>query len=307
MVSLSSHGGLCCGARHIHGFGTEDCERNIQELHNRVASVADRLTEVILNRDQCQRSPNLLAAMAERGFVLTTGFKNGNHDSDVFVFHRSDRRLRLDNTERDFGFRWNGQIAEPSLHGNLQPLTTVNVNNPDNPLVIPEQYTRFNSPVFRIYLHQYPTRMVLRYAGPADHLNGSTWEIPAVYRSWSHAFTRTPSGYPALRVRNRFTGELKDLAMSSLRIEEFTAPPAQQPEPAAPINLGNQRYQVGDPRVQPAAEERIVYTTYHNVYRDGRIGAGYPTSEEARNAAPRTLNRLTRHIYSTGRVEDIQD
>lgn len=305
MVHIKSHGGSCCGARHIHGFGQDDRPENIIEMHNHVASAPDRLTEIILNRTQCRASPNLLAAMAERGYVLTTGFKNGNHDSDVFVFHRADRRLRLDNTERDFGFVWAGQIASPTLHGGITSLTPIPVRN-GTPTNIPLQYTRRHSAVYQNYLSQYPRDMVLRYVGPAVHLQGATFALPANMDSWRQAFRRTGAGYGALLVRQRATGVLKELALSSLRIEEFNAPPipAQQPEA---LVLGNQLYRTAAADEAGAVAERIVYTTYHNVYRDGRIGAGYPTSEEARNAAPRAAQRLTRNIYNTGRVEDVRN
>lgn len=306
MVQIKSHGGSCCGARHIHGFGTGDAPNNIIEMHNHAASAPDRLTEIILNKDQCRASPRLLAAMAERGYVLTTGFKNGNHDSDVFVFHRSDRRLRLDNVNRDFGFEWNGQLASPTLHGNLAALTPVPIGNGNN-TPIPVDHTRRHCYVYQQYLSRYPRGMVLRYAGPAAHLQGATFSLPTGMDSWRDAFRRTDSGYSALLVVQHATGVLKTLSIDSLRIEEFNAPPAPQEHPEAP-RLGNQRYTsvpwegLNVPVVEP---ERVVYTTYHNVYRDGRIGAGYPTSQEARNAAPRAAQRLTRNIYNTGRVEDI--
>ena len=303
MVQINSHGGSCCGARHIHGFGTRDNPNNIIEMHNHAASAPDRLTEIILNKDQCRASPRLLAAMAERGYVLTTGFKNGNHDSDVFVFHRADRRLRLDNVNRDFGFEWNGQLASPTLHGNLDVLTPVPTGNGNN-TTIPVQYTRRHSGVYQNYLSQYPRDMVLRYAGPAAHLQGATFSLPTGMDSWRNASRRTDTGYSALLVLQRATGVLKTLSIDSLRIEEFNAPPAPEEHPEAP-RLGNQRYATAAVEALAAIEERVVYTTYHNVYRDGRIGAGYPTSQHAFDAAPRAAQRLTRNVYNTGRVEDV--
>ncbi len=305
MVYISSHGGSCCGARHIHGFGTGDHLTNIEQMHNHAASAPDRLTEIILNRTQCINSPRLLAAMAERGYVLTTGFKNGNHNSDVFVFHRSDRRLRLDNTERDFGFVWAGQIASPTLHGNLDALRPVERVGGDNNRV-PEHLRRYGSPFHTGYWGAYPADLVLRYVGTSAALRGDLFGLPTGYRNWSNTALYLPSGSRGIRVRNLRTGNLHDLSINSFHVHRFTQ--AADVPPAAPAPLGNQLYTLApEGGAAPAVveAERIVYTTFHNVYRDGRIGAGYPTSEEARNAAPRALNRLTRHIYNTGRVEDI--
>ena len=306
MVTISRHGGSCCGARHIHGFGTGDRLENIAEMHNHAASAPDRLTEIILNRTQCQNSPRLLAAMAARGYVLTTGFKNGNHNSDVFVFHRSDRRLRLDRVAQDFGFEWAGQIASPTLHGNLDALQEVaGVGAASNR--VPYDLRRPGAVFHTGYLGAYPADLVLRYEGPSAALRGDLFGLPTGYRNWPNTALYLPSGRRGVRLRNLRTGNVHDLALSSFRVHQFTQ--AATVQPAAPAPLGNQQYTLApEAGAAPAAiEERIVYTTFHNVYRDGRIGAGYPTSEEARNAAPRALNRLTRHIYNTGRVEDVQN
>ena len=295
MVTLSGHGGSCCGAHHVHGFGTVDALNNIAQMHNLVASAPDRLTEIILNRTQCRASPNLLAAMAARGFVLTTGFKNGNHDSDVFVFHRSDRRLRLDNTERDFGFVWEGQLASPTLHGNLDALVATNVPREQGGLL--EDYRRGGAPVHDQFLRLYPNDMLLCYVGPSQARQGHIFGLRDGYANWQSA--QGYRGSLTLRVRDVTTGEDAELLIQSFQIHRFTAA-APQPAPPPPP-LGNQRYATA------AIEERVVYTTFHNVYRDGRIGAGYPTSQEAQDASPRAAQRLTRNIYNTGRVEDVRN
>lgn len=296
MVNISNHGGSCCGARHIYGFGVVDALNNIAQMHNLVASAPDRLTEIILNRSQCRASPNLLAAMAARGFVLTTGFKNGNHDSDVFVFHRSDRRLRLDNTERDFGFEWTGQLAQPTLHGNLDALVATNAPALQGGLL--EHYRRVGAPVHDQFLHLYPNDMLLCYVGPSQARQGHIFGLRDGYANWQSARSYNHHGIRTL-VRDVTTGEDAELSIQSFQIHRFTAA-APQPAPPPPP-LGNQRYATA------AIEERVVYTTFHNVYRDGRIGAGYPTSQEAQDASPRAAQRLTRNIYNTGRVEDVRN
>ena len=301
MVNISNHGGSCCGARHIYGFGAVDALNNIAQMHNLVASAPDRLTEIILNRSQCRASPNLLAAMAARGFVLTTGFKNGNHNSDVFVFHRSDRRLRLDNTERDFGFVWTGQLASPTLHGNLDALVATNAPAPQDTLQ--EQYRRVGARINMQFLPRYPDDMLLQYSGPSQVRQGHIFGLRDGDANWQSARSYPYNGSRCLRVRNVTTGEEAELAITSFQIHRFTAAAPQPALPRPP--LGNQTYATAA-NEQPRAEaERVVYTTHHNVYRDGRIGAGYPTTEEAHNAAPRAAQRLTRNIYNTGRVEDV--
>jgi len=301
MVNISNHGGSCCGARHIYGFGAVDALNNIAQMHNLVASAPDRLTEIILNRSQCRASPNLLAAMAARGFVLTTGFKNGNHDSDVFVFHRSDRRLRLDNTERDFGFVWTGQLAQPTLHGNLDALVATNAPAPQDTLQ--EQYRRVGARINMQFLPRYPDDMLLQYSGPSQVRQGHIFGLRDGDANWQSARSYPYNGSRCLRVRNVTTGEEAELAITSFQIHRFTAAAPQPALPRPP--LGNQTYATAA-NEQPRAEaERVVYTTHHNVYRDGRIGAGYPTTEEAQDASPRAAQRLTRNIYNTGRVEDV--
>lgn len=302
MVYISNHGGSCCGARHVHGFGTGDSPLNITQMHNHVASAPDRLTEIILNRTQCRSSPDLLAAMAARGFVLTTGFKNGNHDSDVFVFHRSDRRLRLDNTERDFGFVWEGQLASPTLHGELDALVANNA-----PAPLQEHHRRVGTAIYDMFLQYYPNSMLLRYTGPSQARQGHIFGLRNGVVNWQNARSFNYNGLRTLRVRDVTTGEDAELSIHSFQIHRFTAAAPQPAPPPPPPPLGNQRYATAanEAGAAPAAAERIVYTTHHNVYRDGRIGAGYPSSEEARNAAPRAAQRLTRNIYNTGRVEDV--
>ena len=51
----------------------------------------------------------------------------------------------------------------------------------------------------------------------------------------------------------------------------------------------------------PVREEpRIVLSTYHNVFRDGRSDAGWPTREQALAAAPRAASIDRRDIYASG-------
>jgi hypothetical protein len=64
--------------------------------------------------------------------------------------------------------------------------------------------------------------------------------------------------------------------------------------------------------LQPAAPvvvaPRVVFRTYHNVYRDGRFGAGYDTFTAARDARLPSTGRIDRReIYSDGTTRLIEN
>lgn len=125
MVRVSSHGGMCCGARHLFGFGAAE-DANPGLINSALQDVPpERLAEIILNGDQVRQYPNILARLADLGFVLDGHWINGNHNSHNYRFSRCDNRLplNLDN--------WNGMIMSPGLHGRLPPVPrdrTVNNN-----------------------------------------------------------------------------------------------------------------------------------------------------------------------------------
>lgn len=50
-------------------------------------------------------------------------------------------------------------------------------------------------------------------------------------------------------------------------------------------------------------ERRVVMTTYHCVYRDGRRGAGYDSEQDARTANPRVRTVVSRNIFNDGSGE----
>lgn len=56
-------------------------------------------------------------------------------------------------------------------------------------------------------------------------------------------------------------------------------------------------------RVEVPAPVRIIHSTFHNVLRDGRSEAGWPTIEAARAAAPRARSIDRKDIYSNGEVQ----
>jgi hypothetical protein len=285
MVTLRNHGGHCCGAQHIHGFVGDRLESDFTELYQFTQQRDPCLHEVILNSSQCRDNPRLVAKLAELGYVLTTGFINGNHNSSVYVFHRTGRRLPLN----DLPFVWAGQIASPSLRGTLTrlPAPTHNRNGvPTRPRgsLVESRHIR--------------TGDRFTYHNPSNELNGAILTYPGQGITWYEE---------RVTLFHEETGREYRRAISTLRWY------SQAAQPAAPQQLvipEQRHHQDDDERLVvhvPAPYERVVvHTTYHNVFRDGRVGPGYLSLEEARNGAPRAGNRQIKRIYSDGTIETEQ-
>lgn len=113
MVQVNVHGGGCCGARHLRGFGdAENLDPN--QINTAAAQIpVQRMTEVILNGTQVRSYPNILERLANLGFVLDGHWINGNHGSHNYRFSRCDNRLPLDLAG------WNGMVMSAGLHGRL--------------------------------------------------------------------------------------------------------------------------------------------------------------------------------------------
>lgn len=111
MVQVNGHGGGCCGARHLRGFG--DAENRNPDLINTAAAGVplERMTEVILNGTQVRSYPAILERLANLGFVLDGHWINGNHGSHNYRFSRCDNRLPLDLAG------WNGMVMSAGLNG----------------------------------------------------------------------------------------------------------------------------------------------------------------------------------------------
>lgn len=113
MVQVNGHGGRCCGARHLRGFGDAE-NRNPDLINDALADVPpERMTEVILNGTQVRSYPAVLERLANLGFVLDGHWINGNHGSHNYRFSRCDNRLPLDLAG------WNGMVMSAGLHGRL--------------------------------------------------------------------------------------------------------------------------------------------------------------------------------------------
>lgn len=113
MVQVNSHGGGCCGARHLRGFGEAE-NNNPNRINTALSTVPpSRMTEVILNDTQVRSYPNILRRLADLGFVLDSHWINGNHNSHNYRFSRCDNRQILELAG------WNGMVMSPGLHGTL--------------------------------------------------------------------------------------------------------------------------------------------------------------------------------------------
>ena len=86
MAILVGHGGQCCGMRHIHQFRDDDAT-NARELERHTRDMANGRynLEVILSNLQTRNSPQLIAKLAELGYVYTTAF-TGQHGTPVHVW-----------------------------------------------------------------------------------------------------------------------------------------------------------------------------------------------------------------------------
>ena len=289
MVALRNHGGSCCGALHIHGFTGDSRPQDFSELL--VHSQRDPCRhEVILNQDQCRNNPRLLARLAAMGYVLTTGFVNGNHDSSVFVFHRAGQRLALN----DLSFPWAGQIASPSLRGRLGPLPrTAGVGG----------NIGLKARGATVYMEDIRAGDRFTYHNPHNELHGATLTYVGPHNPYEHDYE--------IRLTHQATGRNYIRAVSTLRWYSQANPPSNDDNAVFTRQLHVQDdvevVRTPAPPVPPPAPEprRVVYSSFHNVYRDGRVGAGYPSLEEATNAAPRAAGRQRQDVYSDGSIENV--
>jgi hypothetical protein len=106
-------------------------------------------------------------------------------------------------------------------------------------------------------------------------------------------------------------GVVRTLLRTSVRVVTTVA---AAPAPAiAPAPREPQRHEQGEPPVvanraappPPPPVVRVIHTTWHNRYQDGRIGAGYDSLAGCEGAAPRCRTRIRREISSDGSVNDV--
>lgn len=116
---ILAHGGGCCGMRHLRNF-SPNLDANADEIVRALDEQVHfgRLAEVTLNSGQMQNYPNVMAKLAQLGFVLVGHFYNQNSGNRVGIFHLATTRLPLE----DLNQYWHGQVITPTMGGELQEL-----------------------------------------------------------------------------------------------------------------------------------------------------------------------------------------
>lgn len=154
MVTLSAHGGGCCGMRHLRGFGPDE-NANPDLIDQALAgAINGQGVEVVLNHTQVTNYPRVLERLAELGFVLDGHWRNGNHGNQTFRdrnaptegelgshnyrFTRADRRQPL--AEGPIANRWGGMVITPGLNGLLEQMHNARAGNRD--AILRQHYTR---------------------------------------------------------------------------------------------------------------------------------------------------------------------
>jgi hypothetical protein len=90
LLRIDSHGGSCCGIRHIHCFysvgrlSVEEIKIELADAVRRAGSAG--VYEVVLTNSQ-MKNKRTVDALQEFGFELVSRFKNPNSSSICNVFH----------------------------------------------------------------------------------------------------------------------------------------------------------------------------------------------------------------------------
>lgn len=172
-------------------------------------------------------------------------------------------------------------------------------------------------------------QVAARYQPVLDRLADLGFVLTDHYRNSNHdshnwRFSRCDRR-EALNLRNwrgqvinaQMTGNLPDMAGSPMHVGpvpvrreggwEFeigeaagAVVPAQRMEPQRHQNAGELLVQA--PAPVPDQPVRTLFVTYHNIYLDGRVGAGYETRDDAERAAPRCRTRRCKQMRSDGTV-----
>lgn len=372
MVTYRKHGGNCCGAGHLHGFGyNEEQDPNLILTAQREAP-RQRMTEVILNGTQVAQKPRTLRHLADIGYVLVGHYINGNHNSHNYVFHRCDARLPLVNPDGTCVIpNWNGPVITPGLTGNLGALPGNVRGNGRVGYVRPLPTGQFRSSSGVIHglntRRAFQTGDRVRIQGSASRRNGLEFVVEGYLDGYvfmrdhdgrfeiaSHRCINLtpPAEVPAsrpLEVGSRVQyiengarprgscGTVTGLAETAARVQWdnpddgshnggtsnralYVSDPAINTlivAPAVPefvptrhapapdwdgLRFAGVMAEVAPPApVQPPAPA-VVFRTFHNVFADGRRGAGYDTYEEAFASRGRRTLIDRRAILSDGTV-----
>jgi len=321
MVTISSHGGACCGARHLHSFGSREEERPQLIIAEQAKVDRWRMTEVILNGRQVESSPATLSQLADLGYVLTAHYVNGNHNSDNYVFQRCDNRRPLINARGECVIPgWTGAVITPRLEGQLETIPAVVAGDPERYLrpglarpVVPFRPTDAAIPMGSRVVWNATRDSGNAHAsghGPDYRPRGSLGTLRRIegggdyfYIQWDNPADRCPSGENPTFYVNRC--QFTVLTDEEARANPFVDPPAdaafvsrhdEAPDFLAVLGTCGV---VAEAREVPAPA--VVFATFHNSYRDGRVGAGYNSLDDALGARRGRNGRvLRRDIYSDG-------
>lgn len=194
MVVVKTHGGSCCGARHLYGFGPDENRDTSRILTAQRQVPNTRMTEVILNGRQVEGYPNVLNRLATLGYVLVGHYVNGNHMSDNYVFHRCDRRRPLLNEDGSCVIPgWTGAVITPRMRGELPGIfdgpTTTGIR-PARPEQIREDLIRpevFNDTNIRIGDR-------VRINSPRSRYHGQQATVERLYHNWNRRAVTLSNG-----------------------------------------------------------------------------------------------------------------
>lgn len=212
MPEVRSHGGGCCGIRHVAGFGGTT-ERNTSELDSVMWRVpGGRLAEVVLTREQVRSLPKTMKKLADQGFVLVGAFRNANSGNDCFVFHWANSRIPLTEIERF----WSGQVLTPTMSGPLpaRPQQVALQPNPPGVLIREFPTVALNDP------------FVVR--SPRHAYNGVRGTVRSVTRKYHYSGNTSPI------IRFMAAGQIREVAASMcewLPTESKAPPPPPKPQP----------------------------------------------------------------------------
>lgn len=96
MARIVSHGGFCCGMRHLAGFNSRDTEESIREEVRKAMAARAGVVEVVLTNRQCReaRTQHIPEILQRVGFKLVSRFKNPNSGNICNVFHYNQKDPR---------------------------------------------------------------------------------------------------------------------------------------------------------------------------------------------------------------------
>jgi len=274
-MRLVDHGAACCGIKHIFNMdnSTEaELDRFLQEAcppdnNNRLVEIALSSRQIGAPGQSLQGNnpPDGWPSILQRkGFRLVSRFRNSNSGNEVFIFHFVPRFLSLLPADMPGMMRtWEHQYVAPDL-------ATVTV-----PRAIPAaagRWVRSSHETIqvgsRVRLGRTVGRLNQHLAGVTTRPYRQGNANPGWYIQWDGRDVDPNEGF-----------------WSFDHIEVQENPDEEAPAPVA------------------VPEPTIVFSTYHNVFRDrGRSGAGYDSAEAARWSAPRCRRRDRRDIFSDGTV-----